>query len=87
MTALIKWTPGKTRTTALLGIVTAWIIVVAVRGLSHPPCEDDDDSGDSAEDLGIQRTCALCFRLRHQLEEAVGQEFLPHASGETAKQC
>ena len=35
MTALIKWTPGKTRTTALLGIVTAWIIVVAVRGLSH----------------------------------------------------
>jgi len=35
MTALIKWTPGKTSTTALLGIVTAWIIVVAVRGLSH----------------------------------------------------
>ena len=35
MTALIKWTPGKTRTTALLGIATAWIIVVAVRGLSH----------------------------------------------------
>ena len=32
---LIKWTPGKTRTTALLGIATAWIIVVAVRGLSH----------------------------------------------------
>ncbi|HIL44062.1 MAG TPA: amino acid ABC transporter permease [Candidatus Poseidoniales archaeon] len=35
MTALIKWTPGKTPTTALLGIATAWIIVVAVRGLSH----------------------------------------------------
>jgi len=35
MTALIKWTPGKTHTTALLGIATAWIIVVAVRGLSH----------------------------------------------------
>ncbi len=35
MTALIKWTPGKTPTTALLGISTAWIIVVAVRGLSH----------------------------------------------------
>jgi len=35
MTALIKWTPGKTSTTALLGIATAWIIVVAVRGLSH----------------------------------------------------
>ncbi len=35
MTALIKWTPGKTLTTALLGISTAWIIVVAVRGLSH----------------------------------------------------
>ncbi|MCH2260141.1 MAG: amino acid ABC transporter permease, partial [Candidatus Thalassarchaeum betae] len=35
LTALIKWTPGKTSTTALLGIATAWIIVVAVRGLSH----------------------------------------------------
>ena len=35
MTALIKWTPGKTSTTALLGITTAWIIVIAVRGLSH----------------------------------------------------
>jgi len=35
MTALIKWTPGKTPTTALLGISSAWIIVVAVRGLSH----------------------------------------------------
>ena len=35
MTVLIKWTPGKTRATALLGISTAWIIVVAVRGLSH----------------------------------------------------
>ena len=35
MTALIKWTPGKTPTIALLGIATAWIIVVAVRGLSH----------------------------------------------------
>ncbi|MEE3277135.1 MAG: hypothetical protein VX216_01210, partial [Candidatus Thermoplasmatota archaeon] len=34
LTALIKWTPGKTRTTAMLGIVTAWIIVVVVRGLS-----------------------------------------------------
>jgi His/Glu/Gln/Arg/opine family amino acid ABC transporter permease subunit len=35
MTVLIKWTPGKTPTIALLGIATAWIIVVAVRGLSH----------------------------------------------------
>ncbi|HJO84124.1 MAG: amino acid ABC transporter permease [Candidatus Thalassarchaeaceae archaeon] len=34
-TALIKWTPGKTRATAMLGIATAWIIVVAVRGFSH----------------------------------------------------
>jgi len=34
-TSLIKWTPGKTPTTAMLGIATAWIIVVAVRGLSH----------------------------------------------------
>ena len=35
LTALIKWTPGKTLTNALLGISTAWIIVIAVRGLSH----------------------------------------------------
>jgi len=35
VTALVKWTPGKTRTTAILGIATAWIIVVVVRGLSH----------------------------------------------------
>ena len=34
-TSLIKWTPGKTPTTAMLGIATAWIIVVVVRGLSH----------------------------------------------------
>ena len=33
LTALIKWTFGKTPSTALLGIVTAWIIVVVVRGL------------------------------------------------------
>ena len=35
LTALIKWTPGKTLTNALLGFSTAWIIVIAVRGLSH----------------------------------------------------
>ena len=35
LTALIKWTPGKSFTTAMLGIATAWIVVVAVRGLSH----------------------------------------------------
>ena len=35
LTALIKWTLGKTPTTAILGIITAWIIVVVVRGLSH----------------------------------------------------
>ena len=35
LTALIKWTPGKTMSTAMLGIVTAWIIVVVVRGLGH----------------------------------------------------
>ena len=35
LTALIKWTPGKTLTTAMLGIASAWIIVLAVRGLSH----------------------------------------------------
>ena len=35
LTALIKWTPGKSLTTAMLGITTAWIVVVAVRGLSH----------------------------------------------------
>jgi His/Glu/Gln/Arg/opine family amino acid ABC transporter permease subunit len=35
LTALIKWTPGKARTTALLGIATSWIIFVAVRGLGH----------------------------------------------------
>ena len=35
LTALIKWTLGKAPTTAILGITTAWIIVVAVRGLSH----------------------------------------------------
>ena len=35
MTSLVKWTLGKTRTTAILGIATAWIIVVVVRGLSH----------------------------------------------------
>ena len=35
VTALIKWTLGKTPTTAILGITTAWIIVVVVRGLSH----------------------------------------------------
>ena len=35
LTALIKWTPGKSFTTAMLGITTAWIVVVAVRGLSH----------------------------------------------------
>ena len=34
-TALIKWTLWKTPTTAILGITTAWIIVVVVRGLSH----------------------------------------------------
>ena len=35
LTALIKWTPGKTMSTAMLGIATAWIIVVVVRGLGH----------------------------------------------------
>ena len=35
LTALIKWTLGKAPTTAILGITTAWIIVVVVRGLSH----------------------------------------------------
>ena len=35
LTALIKWTPGKTLSTAMLGIATAWIIVVVVRGLGH----------------------------------------------------
>ena len=35
LTALIKWTPGKTLSTAMLGFITAWIVVVAVRGLSH----------------------------------------------------
>jgi len=35
LTALIKWTPGKSFTTAMLGITTAWIIVVVVRGLGH----------------------------------------------------
>ena len=35
LSALIKWTPGKTLSNALLGISTAWIIVIAVRGLSH----------------------------------------------------
>jgi len=35
LTALIKWTPGKDLTTPVLGITTAWIIVVVVRGLSH----------------------------------------------------
>ena len=35
LTALIKWTPGKTLSTAMLGITTAWIIVVVVRGLGH----------------------------------------------------
>ena len=35
LTALIKWTPGKDLTTPILGITTAWIIVVVVRGLSH----------------------------------------------------
>ena len=35
LTALIKWTFGKTPSTAVLGIVTAWIIVVVVRGLGH----------------------------------------------------
>ena len=35
LTALIKWTPGKTLTTAMLGIASAWIIVLHVRGLSH----------------------------------------------------
>jgi len=35
LTALIKWTPGKSLSNALLGISTAWIIVIAVRGLSH----------------------------------------------------
>ena len=35
LTAVIKWTPGKTMTTAMLGIATAWIVVVAVRGFSH----------------------------------------------------
>ena len=34
-TALVKWTPGKSLSNALLGITTAWIIVIAVRGLSH----------------------------------------------------
>ena len=34
-TSLIKWTLGKAPTTAILGITTAWIIVVVVRGLSH----------------------------------------------------
>ena len=35
LTALVKWTPGKSLTTAMLGIFSAWIIVIAVRGLSH----------------------------------------------------
>ena len=35
LTALIKWTLGKAPSTAILGITTAWIIVVVVRGLSH----------------------------------------------------
>jgi len=35
LSALVKWTPGKTLSNALLGISTAWIIVIAVRGLSH----------------------------------------------------
>ena len=35
LTALIKWTPGKNLSTAMLGIATAWIIVVVVRGLGH----------------------------------------------------
>ena len=35
LTALIKWTPGKTMSTAMFGIATAWIIVVVVRGLGH----------------------------------------------------
>ncbi|MDP6562947.1 MAG: amino acid ABC transporter permease, partial [Candidatus Thalassarchaeum sp.] len=35
LTALIKWTPGKNPSTAMLGIATAWIIVVVVRGLGH----------------------------------------------------
>ena len=35
LTALIKWTPRKSLTTAMLGIFSAWIIVIAVRGRSH----------------------------------------------------
>ncbi|MFQ3343753.1 MAG: His/Glu/Gln/Arg/opine family amino acid ABC transporter permease subunit [Candidatus Thalassarchaeaceae archaeon] len=35
LTALIKWTPQKSLTTALLGIFAAWVIVIVVRGLSH----------------------------------------------------
>ena len=35
LSILIKWTPGKSPSNALLGIFTAWIIVIAVRGLSH----------------------------------------------------
>jgi His/Glu/Gln/Arg/opine family amino acid ABC transporter permease subunit len=35
LTVLIKWTPQKSLLTALLGIFTAWVIVIAVRGLSH----------------------------------------------------
>ena len=35
LTTLIKWTPQKSFTTAVLGIFSAWIIGIAVRGLSH----------------------------------------------------
>ena len=35
LTAVIKLTVRKTTTTAILGIVTAWIIFIVVRGLSH----------------------------------------------------
>ena len=35
LTAIIKWTPKKSLTTAFLGIFSAWMIVIVVRGLSH----------------------------------------------------
>jgi His/Glu/Gln/Arg/opine family amino acid ABC transporter permease subunit len=35
LTVLIKWTPQKSLTNAMLGIFSAWIIVIAVRGISH----------------------------------------------------
>ncbi|HIE64114.1 MAG: hypothetical protein CXT72_02475 [Methanobacteriota archaeon] len=35
LTVLIKWTPKKSLSNAMLGIFSAWIIVIAVRGISH----------------------------------------------------